>query len=157
MDDDHVLLSLAEAAQRHGLSESHLSLLLRNGAIPGAQKVPGKRGREWRVTSAGVEAAGYPRTGWPAKEPLTEGHSPDLAMTVRTLSETIARDRQDHERLRNRYAELLAKSAATEAKLQAELKAERNRRRHAEEEVKRLTKAPSAGVDPTRAGHHPFA
>ena len=141
------LLSLAEAAHRHGISEGYLRDLLIAGSIPGARKVRGKHGLAWRVTSAGMKAAGWEPADDLVETPAAEG--PDgLTRAVRTLAQTIDKQRQELERIRDRYAEVLASSTAREAGLKAELKAERNRRRHAEGEVRRLTKAkpPTGGL-----------
>ncbi len=52
-------LSIAEAATAYGLSVSSIRRLLKAGKIPGAAKVPGSKGSEYRLPPEGLEALGY--------------------------------------------------------------------------------------------------
>ncbi len=132
------LLSVAQAANRYGLSESHLVRRLRAGGIPGARKVSGKRGPEWRVTPAGMEADGWTEAS-DISEAQADERTEDPLAVIRSLTRVIEDERKQHTRVLARYADLLATSAAAEAELKTRLKAERDRRMHAEEQVKRLT------------------
>jgi hypothetical protein len=85
-------LSPRAAAERYDLVAQTLVLKLRLGEIPG-YKVRGPRGREWRVSTAALEAYGYrPREQQASREPSPE--VAELQATIRELRRTVAFERR---------------------------------------------------------------
>lgn len=52
-------MSIAEAAERYGVSDATVRRAIRAGRLPGVWKVPTPKGDQWRVTDAAMFAAGY--------------------------------------------------------------------------------------------------
>lgn len=52
-------MSIAEAAERYGVSDATVRRAIRAGRLPGAWKVPTPKGDQWRVTDAAMLSAGY--------------------------------------------------------------------------------------------------
>lgn len=85
-------LGVAEAAAAYGTSVSTIRRLLTAGKLPGARRVPGPKGAEYRIPAAAMEALGYsPVPGGPA--------------TVRTAQAESELERLTHE-LEQAQAEL---------------------------------------------------
>lgn len=61
-------LTVAEAASAYGVSVSTLFRRLSKQEIPGAVKVPGPKGQEYRIPPASLEALGYKPKGTRAAE-----------------------------------------------------------------------------------------
>ncbi len=79
-------LSPAEAVAAFNLSQATLRRLLAAGSLP-ARKVNGVRGREWRIPTSALEAAGYTR-----RPTATEAELVPQA-EVRRLQEALAAER----------------------------------------------------------------
>ena len=135
-------LTIAEAATAYGLSVSSIRRLLKAGKIPGAAKIPGPKGIEYRIPPASLESLGY---------------SPKATQSGAIL--TAARASLESEELARQVAELKA-SLALE-KVKRELAEERERlkeqqitdlRNFAETLKTALEKLPAAIEGPKRRG-----
>ncbi len=58
-DASGTTVTLADAAEKYGVSRSTLKRRLADGEIQGAHKLPGPRGDEWHLPVAALEALGY--------------------------------------------------------------------------------------------------
>lgn len=84
-DDSGTTLPLAAACARAGVSERTMQRRLADGELPGAHKVPGSRGEEWRIPVAAIEYL------WPTaaqQEDAAEG-GPDEQPIVNRLLDLV--------------------------------------------------------------------
>lgn len=141
-------LSLDDAVRIYGVSMSTLRRRLRTDAIPGAYKVPGPKGDEWRIPKGALEQVGFQpipepvdnRAPRPVDAPARSAAGDELARTLDALQGVLQRfdttqrqltaaeeDRgraeREREEARVEAAELRGRLEAAEAEL------ERRRRR----------------------------
>lgn len=110
MYDD--LLTLDEAAAAYDVSP----LTLRRaqyGEIEGAVKIRGRRGPEWRVAAASVEALGYRRAE------AADLSSADILVVVRRLTETLSEALKENARLNRELGGAVAEAARLRAETEA--------------------------------------
>lgn len=91
-------LSLDDAVRIYGVSMSTLRRRLRRGELPGAYKVAGPKGDEWRIPAGALEQAGYQPVNAAANgTPPTpaaaarEGRDDGLAHTLEALHGVLER------------------------------------------------------------------
>ncbi len=84
--DDRQDLTVADAANLYEVSPATLRRLISAGEL-GAWQVRGQRGREWRLSGAALEAAGFRRRA-------DDHHAPSIAeLEVRRLTDALAVER----------------------------------------------------------------
>lgn len=87
-------LTMAEAATAYGLSVSSIRRLLKAGKIPGAAKVPGPKGIEYRIPPDSLEALGYSAKATQSGAILTAARASleaeELAREVAELKSSLA-------------------------------------------------------------------
>ncbi len=91
-EGDEQLLSVGEAALRYGLTARKVNQLAYLNQLDGARKVRGRRGQEWRVPAAALEAHGFQRQDEP--EETTQPDVVKLQSSVRLLTDMLVRERQ---------------------------------------------------------------
>ncbi len=91
-EGDEQLLSVGEAALRYGLTARKVNQLAYLNQLDGARKVRGRRGQEWRVPAAALEAHGFQRQDEP--EETTQPDVAKLQSSVRLLTDMLVRERQ---------------------------------------------------------------
>ena len=79
-------LTIAEAASAYGLSVSSVRRKLKAGELPGAVKVPGPKGEEYRIPPAALEALGYKAKATQAGAVLTAARA---GLEVEQLSDKV--------------------------------------------------------------------
>ncbi|GEM_PF-1164381 len=147
-DGSGTLLTLGDAIETYDVSKTTLKRRLAQGRIPGAHKVPGPRGEEWRIPVVALDAM-WKRTGNEEKAEKEDPHTPvgpsaedlsDLVSLIARLSEDLRTERE-HRRLelvsgneererriletaeeRKRTQEALAKNTQLETRLESELR-----------------------------------
>lgn len=116
-------LSIQEASEQYGVSQSTLRRRLAAKAIPGAFTVSGPKGNEWRLPEGGLEAAGFQRTE--QAEPEQEGDQLDAAdlrqlmASIQTLTDQLTRQQLQLETATSEKGELSVELARQEERLAA--------------------------------------
>jgi transcriptional regulator with XRE-family HTH domain len=94
-------LTIAEAATAYGLSVSSIRRLLKAGKIPGAAKIPGAKGAEYRIPPASLESLGYSPKATQSGAILTAARASleaeELARQVRELEASLGLERLKRE------------------------------------------------------------
>lgn len=117
-------LSIQEASEQYGISQSTLRRRLAAKAIPGAFTVSGPKGDEWRLPEGGLEAAGFQRIEKRLEK--TEGEelvaSVDLRQlmtSIQTLTDQLTRSQLQLEAASSEKGELSVELARQEERLAA--------------------------------------
>ena len=112
MDDG--LLTVEQAAAAYDVSPVTLRKRAQRGDIEGAVKIRGRRGREWRVPAAALEAM-----GWQRRE-KTEATLDTLIRSAEKIATSLAEVQRDNARLHRELTAALTEAARLEAVLEGE-------------------------------------
>jgi DNA repair exonuclease SbcCD ATPase subunit len=116
-------LSIAEASEQYGISQSTIRRRLSAEAIPGAFQVSGPKGDEWRLPPGGLEAAGFQRVIEPEleQEQASELDSErrQLMTSLEALTSQLSRSQLQLEQAASERVELSVELARQEERLSA--------------------------------------
>lgn len=116
-------LSIQEASEQYGVSQSTLRRRLAARAIPGAKTVSGPKGDEWRLPEGGLEAAGFQRVAEPdseqADDQLDAADLRQLMASIQTLTDQLSRQQLQLEAASSEKGELSVELARQEERLAA--------------------------------------
>ena len=108
-------LTVAEAAAAYGLSVSTVRRLLSTGKLPGAAKVPGPKGSEYRIPPEALEGLGYRAKETRAGAVLTAARAnleaEELARRVTELEASLELERVLRQSAESRATDLEANLA----------------------------------------------